>query len=464
MQNLHDDKNLDRLAREAADEFQPDPSLHSWGKLKPGLDRELPEKKEKKRRFIFILFFFLLVGGGIVSALWLNRNETPQQAVTTANDAKTSSGNDVNGNKQLPVSPGSTNSTKATAAPVTKPQNAVDVVDATNNSRRITPKQIDERANTGKQNQTRRNNNPVTNIDKKKAIAKNVTTDIVNDEPNVTDDMTAKQDKVVADKTTTDNKNPVEDKTVADDKVVAENKPVADNKTSSAKEQPTATEKPATNKAKLKSTSRNPSVAASRWEFGAVYAPDISTVKFTHTQKPGTNVGLMVGYNISRRFAMQAGAIYTIKKYKSRGSDYHPPKGYWTDYVKLETVTADCDMWDIPINLRYNLVPRHRSNLFVTTGLSSYLMGSEDYNYRYYYANNPNPMSRYRTYDTNSKHWASILNLSIGYERQINKSFSIQAEPFFKQPLKGVGFGGVKLNSTGIYFSVKYKPVSKSRK
>jgi hypothetical protein len=460
MQNLHDDKNLDRLAREAADEFQPDDSLHSWEKLKPGLDRELPEKKEKKRRLIFFVFFFLLVGGGIVSALWLNGSGAKQPTNVTDKAPAPAT---------APVDKPSSDVTANTSAPVTKPQTSVDIVTndvATNTSRSITPKRIDLRVNVGKQNQTTRRNNTVTkqdivsnitndiskNIISKNEVSKDVTkTNAVKNQPDASKEIKTDASK---EQPVTDDKTPVEDK----------NKPVTENKTSSTKEQPAITEKTAITKAKATSNSRNPSVAASRWEFGAVYAPDISTVKFTHTQKPGTNVGLMVGYNISRRFTVQAGAIYTIKNYKSRGSDYHPPKGYWTEYVKLESVTADCDMWDIPINLRYNLVPKHRSNLFVSTGLSSYFMGSEDYDYRYYYANNPNPMSRYRTYDTNSKHWASILNFSIGYERQISKSFSIQAEPFFKQPLKGVGFGNVKLNSTGIYFSVKYKPVSKSRK
>lgn len=450
MQNLHDDKNLDSLSRDAAENFQPDASLHSWEQLKPGLDKELPEKKEKKRRIIFFLFLFMLVGGGIVSSvIWFSGNKTQQIVTTGAGNKPATPGTTATGN--------TTNTDKVTSttppAPVTNPQASVDVVTNDDN-----PQRTDVRVNAGRTNQTARRNNPVT--DTKNDVAKDV---VSKQQPPVTDDKA-----VMDNKTVTEDKVVTEDKAVTDntitDKAVTDEKVVTDNKATPKKEEPAVAEdKPATTKAKLTSTSRNPSVAASRWEFGAVYAPDVSTVKFSHTQKPGTNVGLTVGYNISRRFSIQAGAIYTTKNYRSRGSDYHPPKGYWTEYVKLETVTADCDMWDIPINLRYNLVPKHRTNLFVSTGLSSYLMKSEDYYYRYYYVNNPNPMYRERAYDTNTQHWGAVLNFSLGYERQLSKSFSVQAEPFFKQPLKGVGFGKVKLNSTGIYFSVKYKPVSKSR-
>lgn len=203
-------------------------------------------------------------------------------------------------------------------------------------------------------------------------------------------------------------------------------------------------------------TATNKRGKPSRWEFSLGYAPDVSTVKFTHTQKPGRNFGLMIGYNINKRFAVQTGLIYTSKNYKSKGEDYHPPKDYWTSYYKIETVTASCDMWDIPINLRYNLAPRKRSNLFISTGLSSYLMRQEDYSFFYYY--NGMPVTRERTLDTDAKDWFSVLNLSLGYEHRLSSKFSVQAEPFFKQPLRGVGFGNVKLNTTGIFLSVKYRP------
>ena len=115
-------------------------------------------------------------------------------------------------------------------------------------------------------------------------------------------------------------------------------------------------------------------------------------------------------------------------------------------------------MWDIPVNVRYNIAPRKSSNFFASAGLSSYLMKEEDYNYFYYY--NGNPVNRFRSYYTDDKQWFSVLNLSVGYERKISKTLSLQAEPFFKQPLKGIGFGSVKLNTTGFFISAKYRPLT----
>jgi len=66
-----------------------------------------------------------------------------------------------------------------------------------------------------------------------------------------------------------------------------------------------------------------------------------------------------------------------------------------------------------------------------------------------------------RDWETSSQEneWFKILNLSAGYERALSKSWSIQAEPFVKIPLSGVGFGSMDMSSYGILLGIKYKPV-----
>lgn len=466
MQNLHDDKNIDKLSREAGEQFEADLTLHSWEQLQPVLNKELPLEKEKKRRLIFILFFFLLVGGGIVtSALWMNSQKTAEkQAVDTALP-ETASGTAANaqplkepqGNKTTTITNSNLPADKQVIVSNDKPggKSAVSVPLNINVEQPILAGSRTGRREDRNNNQLRKNNNEPNQLITQDVVQQNPVIDQIpdNNKQDIIDNkQKAPQDKSDKPSVTTTDAQPDE---------IKENTAVSakENNSTVEKAQPAVAEnKAVAGKGKAAKQSRQPSVAASRWEFGAVFAPDISTVKFTHTQKPGTNIGIIVGYNISRRFTVQTGALYTVKNYKSRGEDYHPPKGYWTDYVKLETVAADCDMWDIPINLRYNVLPKKSSNLFITTGLSSYLMRKEDYDFFYYY--NGNPVNRHRSYESESKHWFSVLNFSVGYERQISKNFSVQAEPFFKQPLKGVGFGNVKLNSTGIFFSVKYKPVS----
>jgi hypothetical protein len=114
-------------------------------------------------------------------------------------------------------------------------------------------------------------------------------------------------------------------------------------------------------------------------------------------------------------------------------------------------------MIDIPLNVRYNAVQKKSSNIFFGAGLSTYLMKKEDYYYYYWY--NSMPATRHKEYQSNEGYVLGILNLSAGFEKKISSSFSLQVEPFFKQSLNGVGFGSISLNSTGIYFSVRYSPI-----
>jgi len=53
------------------------------------------------------------------------------------------------------------------------------------------------------------------------------------------------------------------------------------------------------------------------------------------------------------------------------------------------------------------------------------------------------------------------LNLSGGYTRILNKNISLQAEPYLKIAMDGIGYGKVNLNSGGVLFSAVIKPFAK---
>ena len=117
-------------------------------------------------------------------------------------------------------------------------------------------------------------------------------------------------------------------------------------------------------------------------------------------------------------------------------------------------------MFEIPLNLRYDLFSNQKRKFFVSSGLSTYLMTNEYYDYHYKDNNGAYTVKSY-DYTANSNYWFSILNISAGFERSIGTRFAVQAEPYLKIPLKGLGFGNINLNSYGIYFGIKYKPFAK---
>lgn len=61
-----------------------------------------------------------------------------------------------------------------------------------------------------------------------------------------------------------------------------------------------------------------------------------------------------------------------------------------------------------------------------------------------------------RSYVNANQHLFAVLNLSAGYEYEAGPHWRLQAEPYVKVPLTGVGAGKVQLLSAGVYFGMKY--------
>jgi hypothetical protein len=142
------------------------------------------------------------------------------------------------------------------------------------------------------------------------------------------------------------------------------------------------------------------------------------------------------------------------------GEDFTAPKGSIISYYKLEDVDGYCRMWEFPLVARYNISQGKRNNVFVSTGLSSYYMTKEHYNYSYYNAFGT-LASRTSEYVSNDTHIMSILHLSAGFESRMSKNLSMIIEPYAKLPLGGVGFGNIMLSSFGLNFSVQYRQPAK---
>jgi hypothetical protein len=195
-------------------------------------------------------------------------------------------------------------------------------------------------------------------------------------------------------------------------------------------------------------------------ELGLMAGPDLSTVKFGPIYKTGYNFGVQAGYRFSDRWSVNTGVIYTKKFYQADSQDFHykMPNNY-----KLKNVEGNCAMWEIPVNVRYDVSFNDKRRWFISTGLSTYLMDKEDYDV-YYYTWSNNVYSWPIKSDSNSNYIFSIVNLSAGMERSLGKHFSIQAEPYLKIPLKGLGMGSMRMTSYGVLFTLKYKPQFNSKR
>lgn len=186
--------------------------------------------------------------------------------------------------------------------------------------------------------------------------------------------------------------------------------------------------------------------------------PDISSVDIENPGKLSMQYGLGISYALSKRFSIRTGFYAGRKKYGVDSADYHS-----TDSPdNLESVDANCLVYEIPVNLVYNFGATKKHNWFISGGVSSYLMKEETYGYSYKNSSGQ-PLYYAQTYRNESTHLFSIINLSGGYQYHFTDRFSIMAEPYIKVPGSGIGVGKVKFNSAGMLFTVDFKPFLKGK-
>jgi hypothetical protein len=186
-----------------------------------------------------------------------------------------------------------------------------------------------------------------------------------------------------------------------------------------------------------------------------VAAPDVTTVKFASVESPLLNAGVTLEYRLTNRLRLSTGLLRSTKQYAAHREDYDfGAFGPMVSQYDFQIVDGTCQVLDVPLNLRYDVLARPRYRVFGSAGLSSFFMQRERYSYPYVYQNQP----QYIEWEVvnQNRHLFSIANLSAGYERSLGAHWSVQAEPYLKVPLGGVGVGKVQLVSGGIFFGAKY--------
>lgn len=192
----------------------------------------------------------------------------------------------------------------------------------------------------------------------------------------------------------------------------------------------------------------------SRLSLIAQIAPDLSMVDKMSMGDTRWNVGLLVEYEPIKNLSLSTGVNYSAKAYGASAEAYTPQDGAWKWGRVPENIAATCRVLEVPVNLRYYFHNQPKHRLFVSSGISSYWMLKEDYSFDY----GDQKVYNYSWGVHNeNQHMLSIINLSVGWQKQLNRKWSIQAEPFLKIPLGKVGAGKVSLKTTGIMLGLKYK-------
>jgi hypothetical protein len=184
----------------------------------------------------------------------------------------------------------------------------------------------------------------------------------------------------------------------------------------------------------------------------AFVAPVITFVEFQRSSGIGFTFGLTAGYQINKNWSIESGISLDRKKYYTTGEyfDKSNVPGFYN--ADLLSVDGHCNMFEVPLNIRYKFESKSSHNFTASLGASSYFMTKESYNYSM--ISWGQTVNGKFTNFPKSTNLFSAINVSAGYEKKLN-NVSLLIEPYFKVPVKGIGTGNLYMSSTGINIGLK---------
>ena len=193
--------------------------------------------------------------------------------------------------------------------------------------------------------------------------------------------------------------------------------------------------------------------------LGVIASSDLNGVNSSFQQsKIGGNFGATFSATF-KKWTISTGAQYDVKPYLTSFDNYHTSYQFPTN---PSSVRADCRMLDIPLNVNYRVYRQRANSISIGTGLSSYFMLREDYQFNYDngtasgYGGATATSPLHYTVVNRNHNILSVLNIDATYTHQISSKFGVTVQPYTKVPLSDVGASQVRLQSTGVAFGINW--------
>lgn len=445
-------EEFDKKAQDAARNHSPAYDEKNWDKMQSLLDKHLPVEK-KKRRFIFWWLLPVLMGIGTYIYLGFDKKEKNAEPVASGINLKTkteissSEKSEINSSTSINQKADTESSTEKTFTGNSVSKNVETIETPESPYTRISK---DSPAKPSTQIiADNRLKKPIDQKDQATMPKSEKTAQSISSLANSTEVAVAQQ-SIISENNLKDSKPDNKTDVSVKDKS-ASNETITDSKTAD-----NANPKPvAETVAPIKPQKKSASSRDKGFFAGISIGPDVSGFNM-ESGKWQFQYGLTAGYSFSKHWSVRTGLLATKKIYTAAPSDYHPPYDLIQYYPGIQKIDADCYVLEIPLTAVYNFGASKKHNWFVSSGLSTYLMKEETY--EYYYKNSWGQMeTRTKKVENENNHFFSIINISGGYKHQLSKRFFIMAEPYIKIPVSGVGYGDVKLNSAGMLFTIGTK-------
>jgi hypothetical protein len=474
MSNLSD-KEIDRLSREAADSFEPNDSSLSWSRLEQKLAQQMPERPPDGFRFgrinpyvwgsaIILLTgasFFFIKNSFYSQHSTLNKQSTTQSVSLPGADNKNASGKALPSAGTTVIHPGSDGENKMARESDRKSALSSEpgpVADAGTASRAAVKNSYALQNAAMADERTSRNNAASNAIKSGSAFALGATATSHSagvEEKNETDiNGTLAANESAQNAGYSQNKNQIRlpfviirgaglGKVSGNDSLMNQ---LAKSKT------------PIHQKSLHLNRSLN---------IGFTFGPDYTNAGGIANNQIGNNIGLTFGYYLTDKLSINTGIIYSNKFYWSDAHNYFfaqpaniTPFAYASSFAApppIDYINGSSNIWELPLTLRYDFAHHNKTKFFANAGLSSYFMMKQTY---IYFLHSGQRQLAYKIADNQQvNYWFGAADISAGFEAEIGKGFSFQAEPFLKLPLRDMGTENLKLTSYGFLMTFKYAPV-----
>jgi hypothetical protein len=183
-------------------------------------------------------------------------------------------------------------------------------------------------------------------------------------------------------------------------------------------------------------------------------AIDKSHIAMQRFSKWGSSFGVTAGYNLNARLSIEAGVLSSTKKYYTGAQYFNVSKLAYSSAAKWKYFDGECRMIEIPVVVRYNFDATKNAQWFLTSGVSSYLMRKEIYDYEYEWYGQTKVGTH--EYKNSAKNWISSIHVSGGVERQLFKNASLRIEPYVRIPIKKMGYGDLPISSAGLNIGYRH--------
>lgn len=191
-------------------------------------------------------------------------------------------------------------------------------------------------------------------------------------------------------------------------------------------------------------------VANSRFYAGIVADVEFNKGKSMKFNNKGYNYGVVAGYQLSSRIALESGLVINKANYVSKGENFNMSKvdASMPAGMVINNLESNITLLEIPLKIKYDVLVKKNAVLFVTGGISSYIITKEKNNYDV--SLNGQPQKVTGIYRDKSYEMPAAINLSAGYQKPLSSLLNIRIEPFLKIPIQGIGVGNLPVTCAGL--------------